>query len=88
LASQPSADVIIAFNTSNPSEAILSSLPLTFNSDNWDLPQTITVTGVDDFVEDGDTVYAVLVGIASSADSNFDGTSATDVRATNVDGTK
>src|SRR5215831_10557240 len=45
LASQPSADVTIPVTTSNPAEGTVSVSSLTSTTADWDVPQTITVTG-------------------------------------------
>ena len=38
----------------------------------WDVPQTVTVTGVDDAVVDGDQPWAIEVVTATSADPAYD----------------
>src|SRR5207247_3779371 len=51
----------------------------------WNLPQTVTVTGVDDAVDDGDVPYGVQPGAATSSDPNYAGMDAADVAAVNSD---
>ena len=41
---------------------------LTFSTANWGTPQTVTLTGVDDSVQDGDVAYAIITGPAVSTD--------------------
>ena len=55
---------------------------LTFNAANWNLPQTVTVTGVDDFVVDGDQPFTIVLGNALSADGNYNGKTPAKVSAT------
>jgi len=55
LATQPTDDVVINFVFSQGTgEATLSANSLTFTPSNWDVPQILTVTGVDDGLDDGD----------------------------------
>jgi hypothetical protein len=48
------------------SEVVASPLILTFTSQTWDRPQTVTVTGVDDLDVDGDQRTDVSVSVAST----------------------
>src|SRR5205814_938652 len=50
LNAQPTADVTIGLSSSNPSEGTPSPASLTFTPANWNTPQTVTVTGVNDDV--------------------------------------
>ncbi len=38
-----------------------------FNSTDWDTPQTVTVTGVDDAIADGPVAYNIVTDAATSA---------------------
>ena len=58
---------------------------LTFTPANWNTPQTVTVTGVDDAVDDGDVAYTIVTAAATSADANYNGLNAADVSVTNTD---
>src|SRR5205085_2365081 len=68
LDSQPTADVTISIASSDATEGTVSTSLLTFTSANWNLAQTVTVTGVNDAVDDGDIGYTIVTGAASSAD--------------------
>ena len=39
---------------------------LTFTAANWNVAQTVTVTGVDDAVDDGDVAYTIVTAAATS----------------------
>ena len=53
LSTQPGADVVIpGFSSDTTTECAVSG-SLTFTSQNWDTPQIVTVTGVNDFLLDG-----------------------------------
>ncbi|MEG3839354.1 S8 family serine peptidase, partial [Microcoleus sp. herbarium14] len=85
LNSQPNADVKIDLGSSNTAEGIVSPLSITFNSANWNAPQTVTVTGVNDYAIDGDRAYTIITSPAVSTDSNYNGLNAPDVAVTNND---
>src|SRR5947207_1262259 len=49
LTSQPVANVVVPVSSSNVAEGTVSPTSLTFTAANWNVAQTVTVTGVDDF---------------------------------------
>ena len=51
LNTQPTADVTIALSSSDTTEGTVSPASLTFTTANWNVAQTVTVTGVDDAVD-------------------------------------
>lgn len=83
--SQPAADVTIDLSSSDTSEGTVSVSSVTFTPSNWDTPQTVTVTGVDDSEIDGDVAYTIVTAPAQSSDSNYNGLNAADVSVTNTD---
>jgi len=85
LNTQPSATVTISISSSNPNEGTVSTPQLLFDSNNWNQDQTVTVTGVDDFVQDGDVPYTIVTGTAQSTDSNYGGSNPPDVAVVNRD---
>ena len=85
LRSAPVADVLIPVSSSDLSEGTVSASQLVFTSTNWNLPQTVTITGVDDAALDGDVLFSVLLGAASSLDADFNAANPIDVWATNRD---
>jgi len=85
LASQPTADVTIPVSSSDPGEGAVSPASLTFTPGSWDTPQAVTITGVDDAVDDGDVVYYLVTGAAASADPDYDGLDPADRAITNLD---
>jgi uncharacterized repeat protein (TIGR01451 family) len=58
---------------------------LTFTTLNWNTPQPVTVTGVDDAVVDGDIAYAIVTAPAVSSDGSYGNLNAADVSVTNID---
>src|SRR2546425_413232 len=73
LNSQPTADVVIPVASSNATEGSVSASTQTFTAANWSSPQTVTVTGVDDQVQDGAIAYSVALGAAASSDPIYAG---------------
>lgn len=85
LASQPTSNVVIGLSSTNAAEGTVAPASLTFTPANWNTPQTVTVTGVDDAVHDGDITYKVILAPATSADANYDKLKASDVTLVNKD---
>jgi hypothetical protein len=85
LNSEPTADVTIPLSSSNGNEGTIAISAVSFTSDDWSSPKTVTVTGVDDDVADGNQPYSIVLGVATSDDEGYAGLNATDVDLTNVD---
>src|SRR5439155_435635 len=85
LDSQPTADVVIPVASSDASEGTENASTLTFTAANWSAPQTVTVTGADDQVQDGAIAYSVVLGTATSSDPIYAGIDPADVALSNTD---
>ncbi len=85
LTSQPTGDVTVPLAASNPAEASVSPASLTFTAGNWNIAQTVTVTGVDDAVDDGDVGSSVGIGPTASSDTDYNGLSPAAVGVTTTD---
>lgn len=85
LNTEPTADVTINVESSNTAEGTVSPASVTFTSANWNTPQTITVTGVDDAVADGNQTYTIIIHSAVSADPNYNGIDPDDITLQNID---
>lgn len=85
LTSRPSADVRLPVASTNVAEGVVSPEELRFGTGNWSTPQTVTITGVDDDVVDGNAVYSVVLGPVTSDDKNWDGVNGPAVSVTNLD---
>jgi uncharacterized delta-60 repeat protein len=80
LTSPPTADVTIeSIWMSDWGFGALSTESLTFTPGNWDAPQTVTVTPVDDQVAEWDTGYWIYLEPAVSADPAYDGLDPDDI---------
>jgi hypothetical protein len=84
LANQPTTTVAIALSSSS-AEGTVSPASVTFTPADWDVAQIVTVTGADDFVDDGDVAYTVLTAPAVSLDPRYGGRDPADVSVTNTD---
>src|SRR5882672_8753014 len=85
LDSSPSANVTIGLSSSDLTEGTVSPASVTFTSGNWNTAQTVTVTGVNDFVADGNVAYTIVTAPATSTDGGYNGMNASDVGVTNTD---
>ncbi|MBI5206908.1 MAG: SBBP repeat-containing protein [Candidatus Firestonebacteria bacterium] len=82
---QPTADVTIPVSSSDTSEGTVSAATLTFTSANWNANQTISITGINDDLDDGNQQITIILGAATSSDSNYNGLNPDDVSVTNID---
>ncbi len=85
LASQPTADVTVGLSSSDSSEGTVSPASLTFTAANWNTAQLVTVTGVDDAVDDGDIAYSIVTAQATSGDGLYAAINPADVSVSNAD---
>ncbi|MFA6915953.1 MAG: Calx-beta domain-containing protein, partial [Parachlamydiales bacterium] len=84
LSSAPRDPVTVTIVTSDPTEGTPSTTTLTFDSSNWDIPQTVTITGQDDAIVDGNISYTIQT-TSTSSDTNFNGLTSTSTPLTNLD---
>jgi hypothetical protein len=85
LTSQPTANVTIGLSSSDITEGSVSPTSVTFTNLNWDSPQTVTVTGVDDSIADGSISYSIDTTVAASVDPIYNGMPVNNVSALNID---
>ncbi len=81
----PTADVVIGLSSSDLTEGTVAPASLTFTPANWGSPQAVTVTGVDDVIDDGDAAYTIVTAAATSADAAYSGLAVLDVAMVNLD---
>lgn len=67
----PTGDVSLLLSSSDSSEGTIDKTFLTFTSLTWNIIQTVTITGVDDFVKDDDQVYVIVTGPVSTTDTDY-----------------
>ena len=86
LGAQPDSDVVISVTSGDTGEANVSPATLTFTNANWDSAQTVTVTGVDDNIIDGNINTTITMAVVDNdSDDNFDALADQTVTATTVD---
>ncbi len=80
---EPGADVLVAVSSADPGEIeVTAGGALTFTPANWNQPQTVTLTGQDDEIPDGDVVVQITASAGNTG--GFSGESDT-VNVTNLD---
>ena len=73
LDAQPVGNVVIAITSSDTGEVSVSPTQLTFTSSNWNTPQAVTATGVNDTTVDGTQNATITVAVVdASSDDNYD----------------
>ena len=85
LSSQPTGQVSLSVGSSDITEGSAIPSQLLFSTSSWNVPQTVTVTGVSDNVVDGDVIFSVTVGSAQSSDPAYNGSPSVQVSVTNRD---
>lgn len=83
LDSQPTDDVVVT-PTSSGGEVTVSPTTVTFTDGNWDTPQIITVTAVDDSDAEG-THSDTITHVTTSGDVDYDGLTVSSVSVTITD---
>ena len=72
LNTQPSSDVVLSITSSDTGEATVDSL-IQFTSANWDTPQNVTVTGINDGIIDGTQTSTITITVVDAiTDDDFD----------------
>jgi hypothetical protein len=82
---QPSAPVMVGISVNDDGEAQVLPTELVFTAENWETPQTVVVTGVDDQNMDGSQSFVVQTAPAQSEDDAYRGINADDVAGLNLD---
>ncbi|PWL30321.1 MAG: hypothetical protein DCO95_10875, partial [Roseivirga sp. XM-24bin3] len=84
LDSEPASDVVINVSSGSTSEVTVDQSSLTFTSGNWNVPQTVTVQGVDDSKVDTDKSVKITLSIDDAAShDNYDAVIDQSVSVTN-----
>ena len=70
LDAQPVSDVVLSVVSSDTGEVTTGSATVTFTNANWDTPQTVTLTGVDDNIDDGNVNSTITIAVVDGSSSN------------------
>ncbi|MEC7608367.1 MAG: hypothetical protein VX480_07435, partial [Actinomycetota bacterium] len=86
LNAEPASDVVISVTSSDTGEVTASPSALTFTSANWNIAQTVTLTGANDDLVDGSQTSTVTFSVVDgSSDDDFDGVADQTVSVTTSD---
>jgi hypothetical protein len=80
----PTAGVTFFMHSSNPAEGTVPAF-VQFTTDNWNVPQPVTITGQDDTVPDGNQVYTIFFDPAESSDLGYKELLVDPLSVTNID---
>jgi hypothetical protein len=82
----PGGNVTIGVTSLDPSEGITNVNSLSFDDNNWNIPQVVVVTGVQDSEQDGDQSYEIELAVTTApAGSDYEIVDAVQVSVTNQD---
>ena len=82
LDTQPSADVTVDISGHTGTDITLSDTTLTFTTDNWETPQTVTVNAARDDDAAADDAVTLSHAVSSVDDSDYNGIAAENVTVT------
>ena len=85
LTTLPADTVSVPLASSDVSHGVVAPATLTFTTADWNVPQTVTVTGVDDGIPEGPQPYAISLGPLASNDDAYNGLTPGSVSVTNRD---
>ncbi|MBF0196305.1 MAG: tandem-95 repeat protein, partial [Planctomycetes bacterium] len=85
LTEAPTGIVRIPIATSVSGEGVTELTELIFTPDNWNIPQTVVITGANDFSTDTNRDYTLIFHPVISDDTRFSGLDMDDMFVTNVD---
>ena len=84
LSQAPTANVVVSLTSSKSQEGALNIAQLSFNANNWNLDQSVTVQGVDDTLLDGNQTYQINLA-TTSTDAAYNGILTNSLTAVNTD---
>lgn len=88
LATQPTSNVVLDITAGNTAEATANPTELTFSPSNWDSPQQVVISGVDDSTSDANQVSTITISVnAASSDDAYDAVADSAVQVTTIDTT-
>ena len=75
---------VVTVESSVPAEGTVP-VNITFTPLTWNIPQTVTITGVDDALDDGNKPYKIRLKAATSLDPLYSGLVGPEVSVSNTD---
>ncbi len=83
LTSEPTANVTVALDAGD--DISLSTTSIVFTTENWDTPVTVTVTVVDDAIDEDNSHEDTITHVVTSADGDYDEFVINDIAVTITD---
>ena len=84
LQSLPFDTVTVNLSSSDSTEAFLSLDSVVFAPELWSTPQIVTITGIEDSINDPNISYSIILDSTLSSDPNYNGLDVPDINATNM----
>ena len=84
LQSPPFDTVNVKLSSSDSTEAFLSLDSLIFPPELWSTPQIVTITGIEDSINDPNISYSIILDSTLSSDPNYNGLDIPDLTAINM----
>ncbi len=84
LTSQHTDSVSFGVSSSNTNAGTVSTSQLTFTTTNWNVAQTVTITGVNDLMAEANVAYTIVMAPAVSADPAYAGFQPASVAVVNL----
>ena len=83
----PDGNVVIDFSSSDTGEVTVSPSSITFSSNNYTTTRTVTVTGVNDDLDDGDVTSTITISFndAQSSDESYEALADKTISVTTTD---
>lgn len=81
----PTADVTFTLQSSNTAEATIDKPALTFTVTNWQTPQVVTISAIEDLMPDGNKSLKIVTGVSTSTDPKYSNKSVPDVTVKTID---
>jgi hypothetical protein len=85
MSTPPRSAVRVQVRSSDPSEANTNTTELVFTPTDWDLPKTVLVHGIEDWIRDGDQSISILFDVSESLDPIYNGLGIPSIDFTVVD---
>lgn len=87
LDSEPTGDVHFTLTNPDTTEATLSKSSLMFTAGDWNTPQNVDVTGVNDDLDDDNVTFnaSIAINTTDTADTKYDALGPTNISITNID---
>lgn len=81
----PSSAVTLSLRSTAPAEAAVTPSEVTLGPDNWNVPQPVTVAGLDDAATDGPVTFEIVATVAAGSDAAYVGVPDLRVAGVNID---